>query len=208
MPGDVLIRGPKLTLEEFHAFRDGRPKEEKWELIDGVPVMMPPPTLVHQRIAKNLERMLDARLSVVRPEWRADREIGVLLSGDEKYNPEPDVTIIDREIAIGQLYATRFYGVAEVLSGGSRPEQVAGADKPHVLAAKLGYCKLHEHCRSVLFVRQDRIEADLHRRDADAWSVVKLSEPEARIVLPELGDIGPLGDLYRDTPLWRAPAAG
>lgn len=208
MPGDVLIRGPKLTLEQFHAFRDERPKEEKWELIDGVPVMMPPPTLVHRRIAKNLERMLDARLIEVRPEWRADREIGVLLSGDEKYNPEPDVTIIDREIAMGQLYAKRFYVVAEVLSGGSRPEQVVGADKPHVLAAKLGYYKLHDHCRSVLLVRQDRIEAELHRRDAGGWDVVTLTEPGDRIVLPELGDIGPLGELYRDAPLWRAPAAG
>lgn len=207
MPGDVLIRGPKLTLEEFHAFRDERPKEEKWQLIDGVPVMMPPPTLVHQRIAKNLERMLDARLLQIRPEWRADREIGVLQSGDEKYNPEPDVTIIDRDIAIGQLYATRFFFVAEVLSGGNRPEQIAGADQPHVLAAKLGYYKLHEHCRSVMVVRQDRIEADLQLREADGWSVVKLSQAEDRIVLPELGDIGPLGELYRDTPLWRAPAA-
>ena len=51
MPGDFLRRTPQLTMEQFHAFRDERPKEEKWELIDGVPMMMPPPTLVHQRIA-------------------------------------------------------------------------------------------------------------------------------------------------------------
>lgn len=208
MPGDVLLRGPKLTLEQFHAFRDERPKEEKWELVDGVPVMMPPPTLVHQRIASNLELMLTPILNQSKPQWRADRDIGVLLKDDDRYNPEPDVTIIDREIAIDQLYATRFYFVAEVLSLSNRPELVAGSDKPHVLAAKLGYYKLHDHCRGVLFVRQDRIEADLHRRDAGSWTVVKLVRPDDRIDLPELGDVGPLGELYRDTPLWRAPAAG
>ena len=62
MPGDFLRRTPQLTMEQFHAFRDERPKEEKWELIDGVPIMMPPPTLVHQRIADNLNQLLNARL--------------------------------------------------------------------------------------------------------------------------------------------------
>jgi Uma2 family endonuclease len=54
MPGGFLRRRPQLTMEQFHAFRDERPKEEKWELIDGVPMMMPPPTVMHVRIARNL----------------------------------------------------------------------------------------------------------------------------------------------------------
>ncbi len=31
--GKVDTRLPRVTLEQFHAFRDERPKEEKWELI-------------------------------------------------------------------------------------------------------------------------------------------------------------------------------
>ena len=62
MPGDSLRRVPQLTMEQFHAFRDERPKEEKWELIDGVPMMMPLPTLVHQRITGNIEALINARL--------------------------------------------------------------------------------------------------------------------------------------------------
>ena len=58
MPGDVISR-IKVSLDTFHAFRDDRPKEEKWELIDGTPTMMPPPTVMHQRIARNLETMLN-----------------------------------------------------------------------------------------------------------------------------------------------------
>src|SRR5262245_31115814 len=99
MPGDFLKRRPQLTMEQFHAFRDERPKEEKWELIDGVPMMMPPPTITHVRIARNLETLLNA---AAKPEWQADREVGVLLKGDEKYNPEPDVTVIDTSHTLGQ----------------------------------------------------------------------------------------------------------
>jgi Uma2 family endonuclease len=130
MPGDFLTRTPQLTMRQFHAFRDERPKEEKWELIDGVPMLAPPRTLVHQRISRNLETLLNTRLLQARPEWQADHEIGVWLKGDEKYNPEPDVTVIDAAIAIGQIYVQRFYFVAEILSE---------SDRKDVLQAKLRY---------------------------------------------------------------------
>lgn len=201
--GEGLQRRWQVTLEQFHAFRDERPKEEKWELIDGTPMMMPPPTLIHQRICRNLETMLNKKLLEVRPEWQADREIGVLLPKDERFNPEPDVTVIDTDVEIDQLYAGRFYFVAEVLSNSNRPEQRAGSDKPIPLAAKLGYYQGHEHCRGVLIVRQDRIEATLHERGRAGWTERTLDDPDGRLVIPDIGDIGPLGDLYRFTPLYR-----
>ena len=42
-------------MKQFHAFRDERPKEEKWELIDGVPMMMPTADADAPAIAPNLE---------------------------------------------------------------------------------------------------------------------------------------------------------
>ena len=204
--GEFLPQYPRLTLEVFHAFRDERPKEEKWELIDGVPMMMPPPSLIHRRIAKNIASMLDARMSVSQPQRLSDHEIGVLLPDDEKFNPEPDVTVIDEAIGLDQIYAERFYFVAEVLSNSDRPERRAGSDKPVALAAKLGYYQRHEHCRGVVIVRQDRIEADFYVRLAGGWVCHELRTPHARIAIPDIGDIGPLGDLYRHTPL--SPKSG
>jgi Uma2 family endonuclease len=193
MPGDFLRRQPQLSLKVFHAFRDSRPEEEKWELIDGVPMMMPPPTLVHQRIASNLEALLNERLQLVKPAWRADREIGLLVPGDEKYNPEPDVTVIDAEIRLGQLYSERFYVVAEVLSE---------SDQPEVIAAKLAYYKSHAPNRAVLLVRQDRLGVTVHARlDAIGWSERELTAADDVIELPEIGRIGTVGQLYRHTPL-------
>ena len=201
MPGDFIKRLPQLTMEQFCAFRNERPKEEKWELIEGVPMMMPPPTLIHQGICGNIERLLNVRLEATRPGWRAFQEIGIHLPVDDRYNPEPDVTVIDAAIEIDQIYAERFYFVAEVLSNSNRPELRAGSDKPIVLATKVDYYKLHEHCRGVLIVRQDQVSAELHARGT-SWTMTQLSQPADRIVIPDIGDIGPLAALYRHTPLY------
>ena len=203
MPGDFLRRLPQISFEQFCAFRDERPKEEKWELIDGVPMMMPPPTLVHQRISGNIERLINDRLIQVRPTWFADQEIGIRIPADDRYNPEPDVTVIDADIALGQIYAERFYFVAEVLSESNQPGTLAGSDKPIVLGAKIDFYRLHEHCRAVLVVRQDRVEADIYSR-AQGWQCSTLTDPSNRVVIPDIGDIGPLAHLYRHTPHWRA----
>jgi Uma2 family endonuclease len=193
MPGDFLTRKPQLTMQQFHAFRDERPKEEKWELIDGVPVKADRSTLAHQRNASNLQRLLNARLEAAKPEWQADRAVNVWLKGDEKYNPEPDVTVIDAVIALGQIYVERFYFVAEVLSESDRRE---------VLEAKLAYYQQHEHNCCVLLVRQDRIGADQHDRQGDgSWQSHALSVPEAPLAFPNIGTVGRLGDLYKFTPL-------
>ena len=71
---------PGLSVEAFRAFYDGRPDEERWELIDGVPMMMAPPTFVHQRIASNLERLFNDALELHRPTWAAYQRGGLNLT--------------------------------------------------------------------------------------------------------------------------------
>lgn len=185
----------RATLEQFHAFRDERPKEEKWELIGGVMTMMPPPALMHHRICGNVATLLNAALSVVKPEWRADREVRLLLPDNDTYNPEPDVTVIDTKIKADQIYAERFYFVAEILSPN---------DKPRILELKRAFYQAHEYCRGVMFVKQDRIEAELMVRNGAVWISRKIETTSDAIVIPDIGDIGTLGALYRHTPLHQA----
>ena len=62
MAGVAQRSPPRLSVELFRGFLEGRPDEERWELIEGVPVMMAPPTLAHQLIASNLQRLLHEAL--------------------------------------------------------------------------------------------------------------------------------------------------
>ena len=50
----------QMTIEEFLAFTDTRPEEERWELIEGVPVLNPSPIDYHQMIVSNIVAYLIA----------------------------------------------------------------------------------------------------------------------------------------------------
>ena len=48
----------QMTIEEFLAFTDTRPEEERWELIEGVPVLNPSPIDYHQIVVTNIVAFL------------------------------------------------------------------------------------------------------------------------------------------------------
>jgi Uma2 family endonuclease len=67
MVGAAAQHAPILSVASFRAWLASRPDEEHWELIGGVPVMMTPPNRRHQRIASNLEALLNAALQRSHP---------------------------------------------------------------------------------------------------------------------------------------------
>jgi len=108
-----------LSVAAFRSWVELRPDEEHWELVDGVAVMMAPPTRDRQRIASNLERLLnDAIERLPRPRMppvAAYQRIGVNLEPMvEDYDPEPDVAVVPVATTSDQRYADRFFLVAEV----------------------------------------------------------------------------------------------
>ena len=48
--GVPTIKTGPMTVGEFYAFTDTRPDEEKWELIDGEPILNASPSDFHQKI--------------------------------------------------------------------------------------------------------------------------------------------------------------
>src|SRR4051795_12890235 len=91
MAGVQQRKEPRLSVELFRGFVEGRPDEEHWELIDGVAMMMAPPTKAHQRIASNLERLLNEALERHSPALVAYQRVGVNLGPNvQDYDPEPD----------------------------------------------------------------------------------------------------------------------
>jgi Uma2 family endonuclease len=195
MSSAALRKQPQLSLAEFSAFRDARPNEEKWELIDGVPMMMPLPTIIHQIIARNLVRHLTDVLDRVNPSWLATHEVGVELPGGILYHPEPDVVVIDADVAPGQRYADKFYAVAEVLSE---------SDNPEPIAAKVAFYQSHPANTCILLIGQDLLSVEILERGADSgWVRHRLDRAEQVLHLAAIGDVCTLAQLYRGTPAVR-----
>ncbi|MBV8745028.1 MAG: Uma2 family endonuclease, partial [Xanthobacteraceae bacterium] len=59
MVGRLRQNSPMLSVASFRAWLGSRPDEEHWELIEGIPVLMAPRERRHQRIASNLEDLLN-----------------------------------------------------------------------------------------------------------------------------------------------------
>lgn len=189
MVGAVRQHAPILSVASFRAWLTSRPDEEHWELIEGVPMMMTPPSRRHQRIASNLEALLNAALKRHDPALAAYHDIGVNIVSTVPYDPEPDVAVIREDENPDPRYADRFYLVAEVLS-----ESDNG-----VIASKRDIYRAHPTCACILLIRQDCAEIILDRRFGEGWHTQVLQGTD-ELALPEFGLRCPVRDLYRDTP--------
>jgi Uma2 family endonuclease len=85
--------GP-MTVEEFYAFTDGRPDDEKWELIDGEAILNASPAYTHQAIVANVLFALRSQERARDASWTAIPGIGALVSNTSR--PEPDIMVLPR----------------------------------------------------------------------------------------------------------------
>ena len=187
----VQRKAAPLSVEAFRAWLASRPEEERWELIDGVPMMMAPPTRDHQRIASNLERLLNDALEAYRPALSAYQRVGLNLGPVvQNYDPEPDVAVVDADAGGDPRYTDRFYLAAEIASESDR-----------TLEGKCEIYKRHPDCRCVMVIRQDRYEVNLACRSDNDWDEIAFTQPDDGLVLPEFGLRCNVADLYKGTTL-------
>ena len=179
-----------MQIGEFLSFLKSRPKEERWHLIEGVAVMMNPPTLAHQVIARNLCYRLHEALARKDPDLVVVQESGLRVPGVTQFLPRPDVIVIPG-IAGYQVYAERFLLVAEVLSP---------SNTKSLIAQKLRRYKEHPDNLYCLVIDSRRTWMQVHSRSR-AWEPVTLHEPADILELPEFALRCTIGDLYRQTPL-------
>ncbi len=190
MVGAVHQHAPMLSVDSFRAWLASRPEEEHWELIEGVPMMTPPPNRRHQRIASNLEALLSAALKRHDPALAAYHDIGVNIVATVPNDPEPDVAVIREDENPDPRYAERFYLVAEVLSESDRG----------IIESKRDIYRAHPSCSCILLIRQDRQEITVDSRTSDGWRSQTLQGAD-ELILVEFGLRCSLKDVYRDTPL-------
>jgi Uma2 family endonuclease len=186
-----------LSIETFRAWVESRPDEEHWELIGGVAMMMAPATHDHQRIASNLERLLNNALEAHRPELAAYQRVGLNLAPvAPDYDPESDVVVISADENGDERYSDRFYLAAEVVSAGDRK----------TVESKRDIYKRHPDCRCVLVIQQDRFDVSVVVLTDAGWAERRLTRSGDQLILEEFGLRCTLADLYRGTVL--QPRAG
>jgi Uma2 family endonuclease len=169
----------KFTVEEYLAFIESRPEEERWQLIDGVAMMMPPPTVRHQVIAANLAFELTAHFRQHQRNLRAVQETGLMVPDVASFRPEADVAVLDKSVDVDTLYADRFYLVAEILSESNTDEDIAAKARRYM-----------QHPQNL----------EVRSRATD-WEPVVLDTLDAVLELPEWRFHMPLTALYDGTPL-------
>jgi Uma2 family endonuclease len=172
------------------AFLEMRPKEERWDLIEGVAVMMAPPSLAHQWIARNLCELLNRAFEAQRSGLQAYYEIALRLPGVLNFQPEPDVVVAPGP-AGPELYAQNFQLVAEILSPSNRRTEIDMKLQRYRQAAANLYAvvvELHE------------ILVEIHARSRN-WEPLTLRRRDDPIDMPEFGLRCSVGDLYRGTTL-------
>ena len=181
-----------LSVEAFRIWLESRPEKERWELIGGVPMMMAPPTHDHQRIASNLERLLNDALEAHHPEFSAYQRVGLNLAPvAPDYDPEPDVAVISADERGDERYSDRFYLAAEVVSASDQKS----------VESKCDVYKSHPNCRCVLVIQQSRVEVSVAVWTESGWTERRLSAPQEQLVLEDFGLRCTLADLYRGTAL-------
>ena len=181
-------RPSAMTATEYAAFLEARPKEERWQLIDGIAVMMTPPTGTHQRIVYNLARRLDDVLEKAEYPLATLQESGVTIPGHDAFRPVPDLVVADA-VAPSTPYLDRFYLAAEIMSPSNTVEYVS---------LKVRRYADHPDNLYTLVIDQAEMRCEVWSRQSQ-WRGVVLRGLDAILELPEFGFRCALGDIYRNT---------
>ena len=193
--GVPTINTSPMTVEEFYAFTDRQPDEEKWELIDGEPVLNASPSRLHQRIVKNILVAVAIRERELNASWDVLPGLGVRVSNVSR--PEPDVLILPR------------VGPSSDPQGRDRSDVIVAFEvlSPSTEERDLNwkwaaYTKLPSLTHYVV-VAQDEVEVVVFARET-GFVDRRLRKLRDSIAFSSLGFSLPLGEIYRDTGLAQA----
>lgn len=190
--GVPTISTAPQSVEEFYAFTDTRPDEEKWELIDGEFVLQASPSPPHQRIVKNLTIALGSREREIDAPWEVLPGLGVRVSDIDR--PEPDVLILPKmapSLAPAERDRDDVIVAFEVLS-----PSTADRDLRWKRAAYTSIPSLTHY----VVIAQDAVDVVVFARE-NGFAEQRLRSLAAVIDFPGLGVTLPLAEVYRDTGL-------
>lgn len=179
-----------MDVDEFMAFLETRPKGEHWDLIEGIAVMMAPPSYAHQRIASNLGNLLNSAFTARRLDLFAYFDVGVRTPGVRNFQPQPDVAVVPG-VSGYDLYSERFQLVAEVLSLSNTRQEID---------LKLRRYREAPDNLYAMVIKPREFLVEIHAKHRN-WQPAILMYADDSIEMPEFGVCCSVADLYRGTPL-------
>jgi Uma2 family endonuclease len=176
-------RSQRLSAADFIEMIRPYPDEERWELLDGEPVLMAPQSERHQTLVANLLRALgpaaDARDCRILP------GLGILNDAVDDYAPIPDLVVRCGPPLPGG-YAKDPVLIAEVLSPTTRNND---------RGRKADFYETLPTLRTFMIVHQDEVRIEAWQREGEAWRVRTYREGDG-IDLRELATTLPLDAVY------------
>jgi Uma2 family endonuclease len=187
--GVPTIKTGPMTVREFYSLTDARPDEEKWELIEGEPVLNASPSPMHQWIAGNIFNALRNRARDLGAPWAPFPGLGVRVSDVNR--PQPDVPVVPRAGgSADQLGRDRSDVIVafEVLSPSTEDR-----DLRWKRAAYSGLPTLTDY----VVVAQDAIDVVVFARNT-GFAERRFQSLDASLPLTSLGISLPLAEIYQD----------
>jgi len=196
--GIPTIKTGPMTVDEFYEFTDRCPDEEKWELIDGEPILNAAPSRLHQGIVKNVLFALTLRERELSAAWEVLPGLGVRVS--EINRPEPDVVILPRTGASLDLQGrdrSDVLAAFEVLSPSTKDRDLRWKRTAYTsLASLTHYVVIAQDA----LIAQDAVEVVVFARD-NGFAEKRLRSLNDSVEVPALGISLPLAEIYRGTSL-------
>ncbi|MGH6923647.1 MAG: Uma2 family endonuclease [Propylenella sp.] len=178
------------TADQFLDFYMTRPDEERWQLVDGLAMMMVPANFLHQRLTDNFKSLLKEALKAKSRDLYPFENVGLRIPGVRDFNPQPDIAVCRADLA-REYYADSFFLAAEVISPSNTAEMIG---------RKVELYRSHPDNLYCLTIDQDSVHVALWSRE-DAWARTDLRSLDDVLGLPAFGFEAKLTDVYEGTPL-------
>ena len=192
--GVKLAEVDQMTIEEFLAFTAERPRGERWELIEGVPVMSPAPTNWHPIIAGNVYMTLGQAKIRTGAGWIPALGVGTRVPVSPRSLPQPDVMVFE-SLDLGaepSSVTDDAFVLFEILSKSNSRGDQAWRRKVYASIA---------NCRHYVTINSRKVAAVRYDYDL-AWAQAAELETLGDVLeVPALGVRISLADIYRWTPL-------
>ncbi len=180
----------QMTIEEFLAFTETRPDEERWELIEGVPVLNASPVNVHQIICGNIVSFLLTRKARTQANWLPLLGIGTRVPISPNSLPQPDV-YVQAGPATWDHVTEDALVIFEILSRSNTKADQAWRRKVYASVP---------NCQHYVTVSMKAAEVIVYDRST-GWTSRQASGHQAVFELPALDLTLSAADVYRYTPL-------